>query len=404
VAGHFMPEVGYQEVYLARAWSRLGHEVRVLTSDRVSPSATAVIAQHRYAPGLTYDKKYGFSVLRLRTAGQLGAMVVAPHLSRAVADFDPDVVLVLGVGKLFPYPLFFGERSHKLIVLFGDNSDFWDFSSPALYFQSVRSKVSQRTLKDTVYRRALKSSDRVGLTTPETKSILASSLSPRLRQLLEEKCFFSPLGYDRDEFYFSDASREAARIELGASPEDCIFITCTRVTEKKELEQVIDRVSELRSNGLKISYVIAGFLGDEYDRRLKRYIQVQPEPQIFHCYSFLDHASTRRLYCAADVGIWRKAAISIQEAMGTGLPVLLESKPSVSHLVQDGVNGWHFSPGDLGSGMVVAVHGAHVRARKDIAAYNRRTLSYETIGRRLLDSVASDVARGSHALVGDEEK
>ncbi len=41
--GHFMPEIGYQEVYLARAYSRLGHEVKVFTSTLISPTGKNVL-------------------------------------------------------------------------------------------------------------------------------------------------------------------------------------------------------------------------------------------------------------------------------------------------------------------------------------------------------------------------
>jgi len=32
VSAHYMPEIGYQEVHLAKAYARLGHTVKVFTS------------------------------------------------------------------------------------------------------------------------------------------------------------------------------------------------------------------------------------------------------------------------------------------------------------------------------------------------------------------------------------
>jgi glycosyltransferase involved in cell wall biosynthesis len=390
-AGHFMPEVGYQEVYLARAYSRLGHVVRVFTSDRISPSARGFLARRRYEPGLTHDAEDGYSVLRLPARVEARSIVLARGLKRAVDEFDPDVVLALGVGKLFPTSLFRDRptRRYRLAALFADNSDFWDFTSTALAARSVRSKLSQRLLKDIAYRRAVRCADRVCAQTPETKEIVGSSLSPRLRRVLEEKHVLLPLGYDPGEFSFSAEERVLGRAELGLDPDECLFVTCTRVNAKKSLEHVIDATSSLRARGYPVRYVIAGLLADDYGRALESYIEQQLDPSVFHWLPFLDHQRMRRLYCSADVGVWRKAAISIQEAMGTGLPLLLESKPSVAHLVEDGVNGWHFDADGFDEAMRRAYAEAHLRPREQIAANNAARLSYDVIAQRLLDSVLS---------------
>ena len=198
--------------------------------------------------------------------------------------------------------------------------------------------------------------------------------------------FVLPLGYDPDEFFFSRRERERGREELALSADECVFITCTRVNAKKSLEESIDAISHLRADGHKIQYVIVGFLGDAYESKLKGYIRRQPEPHIFHCYPFLDHVETRRLYCSADVEIWLKAAISIQESMGTGLPVLLKAKPSVGHLVRDGINGWHIRDDDLVSTMKTAAT-TRLASREEIAARNSERLSYDRVTRDLIASV-----------------
>lgn len=388
VAGHFMPEVGYQEVYLARACSRLGHEVRVITSDRASPSARGVV-DRRYEPGLSRDPDYGFSILRLRAPVQVGAMVLAPGVKRAVEEFAPQIVLATAVGKLFPWALFSDGKRSRLVALFGDNSDFWDFSSAGQSLRSLRSKISQRVVKDVVYRRAVRHADRICLATPETEEIVASSLSPPLKRALAQKQLLAALGFDVDEFFFSAEEREQGREDLGAPADERLFVTCTRVTRKKGLERVVDAVSALRHAGHPVRYAIAGFVGGAYEDELKRYIGRQPVPGIFHCFPFLGHDEMRRLYCSADVGIWLKAAISIQESMGTGLPVLLEAKPSVSHLVEHGVNGWHFAAPELVAAMETAGT-LRFRPREELAALNRERLSYDRIARELIRSAAAD--------------
>ena len=59
VSGHFMPDVGYQEVYLARALSRLGHQVRIITSNKPSPSVKHLRKSY-YRAGLSNYKEQNY--------------------------------------------------------------------------------------------------------------------------------------------------------------------------------------------------------------------------------------------------------------------------------------------------------------------------------------------------------
>ena len=64
VSAHYMPEIGYQEVHLARAYARLGHIVKVFTSS-ASIKLGKSINQLSYKKGITKDPKYGYDILRL---------------------------------------------------------------------------------------------------------------------------------------------------------------------------------------------------------------------------------------------------------------------------------------------------------------------------------------------------
>jgi glycosyltransferase involved in cell wall biosynthesis len=130
-------------------------------------------------------------------------------------------------------------------------------------------------------------------------------------------------------------------------------------------------------------------LGDNYETELKTFIEKQSAPNKFKCYPFLNAKEIRKLYCAADTGIWLKAAISIQEAMGTGLPVILEDKPSVNHLIKHGENGWFFKKGTLAETIEKAVNTlAHQKeSRVDLVAQNSKMLSYDAIAKNILDGI-----------------
>lgn len=394
IAGHFMPEVGYQEVYLARAFTRLGHRVRVFTSEKPSPSAKKLCLPD-YRAGLDHDPDYGFEIERLKASLSLGTMVIASGLGSAVAGFGPDLVVAVGAGKFFPYPLLRppGKRRYRLATLFGNNSDFFDWTTLATSLLSTKLLITHKAVKQWAYRKAVASSDALFMYTPETESIITSYLPGRLRTAVKEKSVTTTLGFDPNEFFFDETERTETRQGLGIPDDCCAFITSTRVYPGKNLEQVINAVSHLHEQGKAVRYIIIGFLADDYERRLKAYIGNQPDPDIFHCYPFLKHHEIRRLFSAADAGIWQKAAISIQESMGTGLPVILENRPSVGHLIEHGVNGWSYEQGHLSealshaAGEILSTKAHERRAfRKTCAELNRGRLSYDTIVSMIIET------------------
>lgn len=392
VSGHFMPELGYQEVYLARALARQGHAVKVLASNAISPTATSIVEQE-YEPGLTRDEKYGYEILRLKKCFGVGSNVVVRGLKRAVLEQRPDVIIIIALAKLFAAPLLTDEviKQARVIGVFGDALEYANKSTWWKRCMSYAQSLAFNLFKKRLYRYAVRYCHRLVMNHPEAEAIYLGYLNRHERALFREKAVRLTLGYDREEFYFSQSDRDTLRNELNISSEEVVIITSTRVVPTKKLEHIVDLVSTLISSGMKIKYIIVGFLSNSYGEQLRRFISQQPQPECFFCYPFLSHEEIRRIYCAADVGIWSKAAISIQEAMGTGLPVILEHKQVVSHLITNGVNGWYYAKNDLPKVIrqaATTIGGqdvvARMRQREMIASLNESSLSYDNISRRML--------------------
>jgi glycosyltransferase involved in cell wall biosynthesis len=224
---------------------------------------------------------------------------------------------------------------------------------------------------------------------PETNDFFLSFLKGNEKTLFEQKRQMLTLGFDPDEYFYSEADRKQKRSELSFHEDDVVVITSTRVNKRKNLEKNIKLISELHAAGKKVRYVIIGFLGDDYERELKSFIQSQPNPDLFRCFPFLNSSEIKKLYSAADTGIWLKAAISIQEAMGTGLPVILENKPSVNHLIKEGINGWFFEINNFDETVKRAVDrlSAHKIDRESLSKLNAETLSYDTIAKKMIENL-----------------
>lgn len=391
VTGHLMPEIGYQEVYLARAFSRLGHQVRVFTSTAVSPSGRGLL-KGEYPPGLTRDPDYGYEILRFPALLSVRTKVLAGGLMKALKAFDPEIVVGNGIAKFFGWELVLGghELDAPLVLLFGDAAEYVRRDTSWTRFTAVGHDVLHTLTKSPLYRRAVRRADRIVLNLPETETYFRRFLSRDDEATFDRKMKHLALGFDPDEFHFSASLRSDGRKELGVRETDPVLVTTTRVTPGKKLERVVDSVTSLHRDGLDVWYCLIGFLDDRYGEDLRDYIRSQPRPDRFHLYPFLTHEHVRRFYCAADAGIWIKAAISIQEAMGTGLPVVIPRKASVRHLVEDGRNGWYFGvERELIDALRIALdldgsRSEHVRNREELAEKNAEFLSYDYIASEII--------------------
>lgn len=382
VSGHFMPEIGYQEVYLARALAKKNHDVRVFTSTAVSPTGSK-IKKEPYEAGLTKDRSYGYEVQRLKPVFKKGAKVYARGLKKQLLTFDPDIVLCVAISKFFPIPVFLGKRPYKSIGIFGDSDEYINIGGKsALRYRLYQ--LSFKILKGTIYSLVLRNADKIVANIPETKNFIANVAIGSSFKNNESKIERLYLGFDDNEFYFEKESRERLRLKYQLE-NSLALITATRVTPKKNLEKVIDLFDNLIDKGIKLKYFIIGFQGDPYSEGLKEYINSKNNPKSFICLPFLSHSELRSYNSMADYGLWLKAAISIQEAMGTGLRVILPKKDSVNHLLDEGVNGFYFEEADFEERVekILRDAGSGV-SREELVKYNEK-LSYSTLVDKIIN-------------------
>lgn len=392
VCGHFMPEIGYQETYLARAYSRLDYKVRVFSSTAISPTGKKILKED-YETGLTVEPKYGYEVERLPISINLNSKIIANGLAETVKTYQPDYIVIIALAKLFPIKVLSTKYDGaKKIAVFGDAGEYLDRSTASKRFKALFHEVISKNLKKQLYTRAVKECDRIILNLSETESFFRELLTPSATKIFEKKKKNLTLGFDPDNFYFDENERKEIRKELNIPEKDIVVITSTRVNRQKRLEEVITRISQMKDAGSNVRYIIIGFLGDDYEKELKAFIKKQKHPEIFYCLGFLDHETIRKYYNASDLGLWLKAAISIQEAMGTGLKVILENKEVVSHLLTHGVNGWYYEKGKLTDGLKDAINSSlinpsTIQERKKIVDLNSNWLSYDTIAKKIIDDL-----------------
>jgi glycosyltransferase involved in cell wall biosynthesis len=320
VCGHFIPAMGYIEVHLARAFAEMGHDVTVVTSTEIPPYIAHLHQEFGEAPK-------GVKVIRLKPKFTLGQVVIATRVKEAVLASSPDQIIVIGLGKAFPKPAL-GIDVHTT-ALFGDNSASYG-DSP-----SVKTRLLFEIFKRGTYQKAIEKADRLVAYTPESFEAAGRMLGGKWAKKLTDQKDFISLGYHPNEFFFDADLRKKKRTELGFTDQDRVVVTATRIRPEKKLEQAIPALE--RTPNAK--WLLIGSAEDDYANQLREELENRIGSDKF---LFLPHAHRDELngfYNAADLALFTTPAISIIEAMGTGLPVVLPNEKSLSHLINEGNQG-----------------------------------------------------------------
>ena len=121
-----------------------------------------------------------------------------------------------------------------------------------------------------------------------------------------------------------------------------------RLTTEKHVEVTLDAVAKLAPELPDITFDIVG--GGDQRRNLEQTVQRLGIGDRVTFHGRVDEDALRASYSKADVfaiaSIAELQSIATMEAMASGLPIVAADAVALPHLVQDGVNGYLFEPGN----------------------------------------------------------
>ncbi|WP_299301025.1 glycosyltransferase [uncultured Brachybacterium sp.] len=381
VCGYFDWFSGYQEVALARALAEFA-EVTAFASDIVNPIFSDSHLEHigvgrRY--GELDTERYGVRVRRFR-GRELRSMVVAKGVARELRRGRFDLVVQVMPGFLLPAVASTVSLGCPRVVLYGDNSAMYANLSPTL----ARAKFGVfAATKGLLYRFVNSRAEALYGYTPETIDRLKSFS-------LNKKMDVMPLVYDAEVFYTSTDERTEMRRELGLSDQDKLVIGIGKINRQKRFDLLVSAFEELAQEDSTIYLGILGLSNSGASAELRERVAKSSFRDRITLLPFGDPRSLRRLFNAADVGVWpRMPAVTIQQGMGTGLPVVLPHNPIVSHLVTDYRSGVYFSEtGDEFEEMKkkIATQLSDTRTSRNDRVGSSQWLSARQVAEKLLNS------------------
>jgi len=361
VCGHFIPAMGYIEVHLAKTFASLGHKVSVVTSDAIPPYVSHL---HSSFGVPLKDVK----VIRLKPFYSLGQIVFANGVKKAVLNTQPDRVLIIGLGKRFPKSAL--SLDVHTTVLLGDNQASYGSS------HSFKTRLLFELFKRATYQRAIKNAHKLVAYTPESFEAAGAMLGRKWLKALKSHDDFISLGYHPEEFFFDPHLRSEKRHALGYTDEDHVVITATRIRPEKNIESAIAAFINAPKN---VKWLLIGSSEDHYAETLTARLEASITTDRFMLMPHQDRTDLNAFYNAADTAIFTTPAISIIEAMGAGLPVIIPNTKSLSHLLTMPLQGSYVPDWNNKKFEKVSL-----KKRQELNLMNKETLSWKRQAELLL--------------------
>lgn len=341
VIGYFDWFSGYQETALATGLARYA-DVEVIAGNRVSPIFSDMHLQElghdrAYAP-VDREPQHGVLVTRLPVR-EIRSMVWSTKVGATMKAREFDLVIQVMPGQGLSIAPSIYRGAEKRIALYGDNSAMW--SALPSWQQRLKWLVFFLT-KGRAYSYVNRRSSAIYAYTPETIRRLSAFQK-------DAEIHVMALTFREEEFSWNEASRSEWRSKMRVADSEILIVTAGKQQPYKRLEDLLTAVAVLSERHANLRLALAGSDESPYSRTLRR--QAEEDSRLHDRVSFLPflrRAQLNAFFNAGDVGAWpHLPAISIQQALGTGLYTVLPANAAVEHLLVDESVGQYFPPGTV---------------------------------------------------------
>ncbi|MBB0992494.1 glycosyltransferase family 4 protein [Dietzia sp. SLG510A3-30A2] len=372
----------YQEVALANALKEFA-DVHVIAGDRVNPIfSDAHIDRLRlkrcYPVGTTQEDGITVSRFKIR---ELRSMSFSLSYMKAASRTNFDVVIQVTPGFILPVLASKPQGKPARVVLYGDNTAMYENLPPLQ--RKIKRAIFSAT-KGLIYRYCNSGATIVCCYTPDTVDRIRPFLAGAPVEVL-------PLSYDRAVFSYSEDLRRTERDRLGFADSDTVLITAGKAYHTKRVQLLVQAFDLLAQQNSSLRLVIAGMIDGSGSQEVRSAIETSPFKDRITSLPLLPTKQLNGLFNAGDIGIWPiMPAVTIQQAMGTGLPVVLPDNNIVGHLLKQPESGIYYTADlDAPYALKAAIERVLQRPRiegsaRHALARQNSWLSSQTIASRIL--------------------
>lgn len=389
IMGYFVPELGYQEYYIAKEHKKMGHDVYVIASDMLYPFSN--IKKMFTDAGIKYTgrkrkKSYsivdGLKVHWLPHFIEYNDFILCKEVKKTLEKIKPDIVFAheSRQGLTCQAAFYKDDLGFKLVV---DQHDFYH-KIPGKIKTIVRNIEYfgfRKFLIDYNFRKA----DKIIAVTKPTREFLIKThkIKPKKIELIE-------LGVDTNLYHYRKKEAIKLRKKLGIKEDESVLMFVGTIFRRKNLELLMESFNEIYKN-CKSRLLIVGEGDKEYMNELKNLAR---KLRLGNKIIFNGFAKRKELpiyYSMADVGVWpANNSVSIIEAMACKLPIVMVDW-QMPHLVSHN-NGFKFPFNDkkmLKQYIVKLINNKKLREKMGENSYKAATklYSYNEISKKFLEII-----------------
>lgn len=245
---------GYQENLLPRYQKKLGHDVKIITSDRMSYFAGD---KEPKIAGTGNFEDAGVPIERLPIRGEFkGRFVLFKGLFELLKEEKPDYIFHHGITAPSLLTCAKFKATNQSVFLAADNH--------AEYCNSARipilSQIYYRLVWTPFIKRISNQIDVFFSITPECKTFAEKELS-----IPEHKHKILYLGSDTDVNEYNAAEGKKVRDLLGIKQDEIVMVTAGKFDEKKRLDSLIKAFRKIDIQQARLM-IVGFFLQEEYEK------------------------------------------------------------------------------------------------------------------------------------------
>ncbi|MCX5727498.1 MAG: glycosyltransferase family 4 protein [Nitrospirae bacterium] len=343
VEDYYQPQLGYQEPFLAREHSRLGHDVHVITSDRYYPfpsyesTAAPLLGSRRVGVGVRQEAD-GVSVHRLPVRFEGWHRIWLKGLLHEVEDIRPDVVFAHGVESITALRLAGWKLTKKPTCKL-----IYDCHTLEIQRRSRLSPLFGVAYKRLLKYPILRAGDGFVAVSSTTKEYMETRYG-----LPSNRIQVIQLGGDTDAFRRNPSCGAQTRSRLGIAPDEVVFIYVGKVIPEKGVHLLAAAARQLVKEcpHEKVRVLVVGGGPSAYRARIEAVLQAAGIGEAFVWTGLVPNAELPQYYSAANVGVWPcEVTITQWEAMACELPIIVGDNPAAAERVAWN-NGLAYSEGD----------------------------------------------------------
>ncbi len=313
VTPHFAPELEYQEWVLCKGLARLGYRVLVLTKE-----GEALLPESQ-------RKLAAFPQIEIKRLKCLSWRSTAWPFPTDLSAWIQGAEGCLLSAPIHGFSYYIGQRLPADLPKAIMFSEFQNWDQPWL----------ARTVKGRWYGWLFANAQRLCATTP----FGIEFIKEKGAAIYPDKLHWTPLPFDEADFFWPPP----ATYTPPPASETRWLISPTRMNRQKPIAEWLETVITFLKPNPQWNYRMIGLVDETLRPELDSIIQQHGLVGRVEILGMMNGADLLEQYWQADLALYFRPSIGIQQALATGIPVITETRPSVTdHLIKDGFNGYYY--------------------------------------------------------------